>query len=312
MQRDAIALTAARGAAEDPAPLAGGAPGGAAAVSVSLALGSGGARGLAHIGVIEWLLEHGYAIRSIAGSSMGALVGGIYAARKLDVYADWVLELERTQVLRLLDPAFARGGLLKGERVMGVLRELVGHHDIETLPVSFTAVAADLASGEEVWLREGKLFDAIRASIATPLFFTPFRLGERLLADGALVNPLPLAPMLHDRTDLTVAIDLNGPALPARAAREEGAFRERLQGLLKLPLARASDLSVRWITELAFASMAVTHATPLQAPDVMVQIPRNACGPHEFWRAKELIGLGRACAAQAFAAMAAPGLPRVG
>src|SRR5207302_9966930 len=108
--------------------------------TVSLVLGSGGARRLAHIGVIQWLTENGYDIRSIAGSSMGALVGGIYAAGKLEVYAEWVLALERLQVLRLLDPAFGRAGLFKGERIMAVLRELIGDFDIEHLPLVYTAV----------------------------------------------------------------------------------------------------------------------------------------------------------------------------
>src|SRR5437667_7755517 len=142
---------------------------------------------------------------------MGALVGGIYAAGKLEVYAGWVSELERMQVLRLLDPAFGRSGLFKGERLMGVLRKLIGDFDIENLPISFTAVATDLESGEEVWLREGKLFDAIRASIATPLIFTPFQYGSRRLLDGALVNPVPIAPTLNDTTELTVPVNLIGP-----------------------------------------------------------------------------------------------------
>src|SRR6266498_2400653 len=179
--------------------------------TVSLALGGGGARGLAHIGVIQWLTENGYDIRSIAGSSMGALVGGIYAAGKLEVYTEWVSALERMQVVRLLDPAFGRSGLFKGERIMGVLRELIGDFDIENLPVSFTAVATDLESGEEVWLREGKLFDAIRASIATPLIFTPFKHDGRMLLDGGLVNPVPIAPTHNDTTELTVAVNLSGP-----------------------------------------------------------------------------------------------------
>jgi|ERR1043166_6246276 NTE family protein len=147
--------------------------------TVSLVLGSGGARGLAHIGVIQWLTENGYNIRSIAGCSMGAVIGGIYATSRLEVYVEWVLALERMQVVRLLDPAFGRTGLFKGERIMGVLRELIGDFAIEDLPVSFTAVATDLGSGEEVWLREGKLFDVIRASIATPPIFTPFEYGGR-------------------------------------------------------------------------------------------------------------------------------------
>src|SRR5207245_5964900 len=141
--------------------------------TVSLVLGSGGARGLAHIGVIQWLTENGYDIRSIAGSSMGALVGGIYATGKLEVYTEWVSALERMQVVRLLDPAFGRSGLFKGERIMGVLRKLIGDFAIEDLPVSFTAVATDLEPGEEVWLREGELFDALRRSSATPAISTP-------------------------------------------------------------------------------------------------------------------------------------------
>jgi NTE family protein len=217
----------------------------ARATTVSLVLGSGGARGLAHIGVIQWLTEQGYEICSIAGSSIGALVGGIYAARKLEVYAEWVSALERMHVLRLLDPTFGRNGLIKGDRLIGVLRELIGDCAIEDLPLSFTAVAADLESGEEIWLREGRLFDAIRASIATPLVFTPVQHGARTLFDGALVNPLPVAPTLDDATDLTIAVSLNGPpvsraAPTANHAPVDGsAYRRRLRGLVdRLPLAR--------------------------------------------------------------------------
>jgi len=206
--------------------------------TVSLVLGIGGARGLAHIGVIQWLTENGYDIRSIAGSSMGALVGGIYAAGKLEVYAGWVSALERMQVLRLLDPAFGRSGLFKGERLMGVLRKLIGDFDIENLPISFTAVATDLESGEEVWLREGKLFDAIRASIATPLVFTPFRYGGRMLLDGGLVNPVPIAPTLNDTTELTVAVNLNGPiesrppSLERAPIPEGSTYRRRIHAFI--------------------------------------------------------------------------------
>ena len=220
--------------------------------TVSLVLGSGGARGLAHIGVIQWLTDSGYDIRSIAGSSMGALVGGIYAASKLETYAEWVLALERIQVLRLLDPTFGRDGLFKGERIMGVLRELIGDCAIEELPISFTAVATDLESGEEVWLREGGLFDAIRASIATPLVFTPFKHGTRTLLDGALVNPLPIAPTLTDDTDLTIAVNLSGAAeslpMPPAAAPAVGSqvYRRRIRAFIEnLHLARSSGAPAR-------------------------------------------------------------------
>ena len=225
--------------------------------TVSLVLGSGGARGLSHIGVIQWLTENGYEIRSIAGSSMGALVGGIFAAGKLEIYAEWVLALERMQVVRMLDPAFGRPGLFKGERIMGVLRELIGDCAIEDLPISFTAVATDLETGEEVWLREGGLFDAIRASIATPLVFRPFKHGARTLLDGALVNPLPIAPTLTDNTDLTIAVNLSGaaeslpvPPAPAPTA-SSNVYRRRISAFIgNLHLARATGARARGLFDI--------------------------------------------------------------
>lgn len=284
--------------------------------TVSLVLGSGGARGLAHIGAIQWLAENGYEIRSIAGASIGALIGGIYAAGKLDVYAKWVLALERMQVLRLLDPTFGRDGLFKGERIIGVLRELIGDCAIESLPVAFTAVATDLESGEEVWLREGPLFDAIRASIATPMVFTPFRHGERTLIDGALVNPLPVAPTLDDGTDLTIVVSLSGraetrlpPAPEASVPAANGnEYRQRIRAFIEnLYPARAPSAPARGLLDAAVASMQTMQDTITRlkladySPDVTVEIPRNACGYFEFWRAQEMIALGRERTARAFA-----------
>ncbi len=282
--------------------------------TVSLVLGSGGARGLAHIGVIQWLTENGYDIRSISGSSMGALVGGIYATRKLEVYAEWVLALERMHVLRLLDPTIGSPGLFKGERIISVLRQLVGDCSIEDLPISFTAVATDLESGEEIWLREGNLFDAIRASMATPLVFTPFRHGARLLVDGAVVNPVPIAPTLEDATDLTIAVDLSGPAetrvLPMQSESLIGnnGYRSRILKFIdSMRPARKAKEPSRGMMNVAMVSMQAMQDTiatlrmSAYSPDVLIEIPRNACGFFEFWKAEELIALGRERASLAFA-----------
>jgi NTE family protein len=282
--------------------------------TVSLVLGSGGARGLAHIGVIQWLTENGYSIRSISGTSIGALVGGIYATGKLEVYAEWVLALERMHVLRLLDPTIGRPGIFKGERIISVLRELIGDCDIEALPISFTAVATDLDSGQEVWLRNGKLFDAIRASIATPMVFTPVRHGDRTLLDGAVVNPVPIAPTLDDATDLTIAVDLSGPAEsrpapPVSASLiADNSYRKRILKFVgAVRPARVPKEPSRGLLDVAFTSMQAMQDTIARlrlsaySPDVMVEVPRNACGFFEFWRAEELIALGRERAAQAFA-----------
>ncbi len=152
--------------------------------TVSLVLGGGGARGLAHIGVIRALEERGLEVRSIAGCSMGALVGGIHAMGKLGDYERWARQLSRRGMFTLLDFTFGGGGLLRGERLMGALRELVGEAQIEDLPMRFTAVAADLLRDREVWIDRGPLFDAIRASISLPLFFTPVDHGGVRLVDG--------------------------------------------------------------------------------------------------------------------------------
>ena len=180
--------------------------------TVSLVLGSGGARGYAHIGAIEELLAQGYDIRSIAGSSLGALIGGVYAAGKLQAYRDWAMALQRFDVLRLLDWTFSGGGLIKGDRIITKLKDLIGEVNIEDLPLSYTAVAVDLLAQREVWFSRGSLFDAIRASIAIPTVFRPHRYQGRTLVDGGLLNPVPITPTLRDLTDCTIAVDVNAPA----------------------------------------------------------------------------------------------------
>src|SRR5271165_3734258 len=180
--------------------------------TVSLVLGSGGARGLAHIGVIHWLEENDFKIKSIVGCSIGAVIGGIYAAGKLDVYEQWVRTLTKADIVTLLDLSWEKSGLVRGEKLVNTLIGLVGEKVIEDLPISFTAVATDLRGQKEVWIRSGSLFDAMRASFAIPLFFTPFNLKGVDLVDGGILNPVPIAPTSCDGTDMTIAVNLNGPA----------------------------------------------------------------------------------------------------
>jgi NTE family protein len=182
------------------------------ATTISLVLGSGGARGYAHVGAIEELVAQGFDIRSVAGSSMGALVGGVYAAGKLDAYRDWAVALQRFDVLRLLDWTLSGGGLIKGDRIIEKLRGLIGEIRIEELPISYTAVAVDLLAQREVWFSRGSLFEAIRASIAIPTVLRPHHYEGRTLVDGGLLNPVPITPTLRDLTDCTIAVDVNAPA----------------------------------------------------------------------------------------------------
>lgn len=286
--------------------------------SVSLVLGSGGARGLAHIGVIRWLLENGYRIAAVSGCSIGALIGGLHAAGKLEAYRDWLLAQSPRDLLGLLDLSFQRtGGLITGNRLTAVLRELVGDLAIEALPIRYTAVAADLATGREVWLTHGSLLDAMRASFAVPMLFPPVAYRDALLVDGGILNPVPIAPTLGDATDLVVAVHVSGearrragPAPTPPASAPDGGWR-RLAGSLR----KAGDaLAVSWhmlaVANQAFDAMQSTIARQKMAaypPDLLVELPRDLGAVHEFHRAAELIECGYRAAAQVIPATPAPG-----
>src|ERR1700744_1478669 len=177
---------------------------------VALALGSGGARGYAHIGVIHELQDRGYHIVGIAGSSMGALVGGLQAAERLDEFADWASSLTQRSILRLLDPSITAAGVLRAEKILDAVRDILGAATIEELPIPYTAVCTDLLAGKSVWLQRGPVDEAIRASIAIPGVIAPHVIDGRLLADGGILDPLPMAPIAAVNADLTIAVSLSG------------------------------------------------------------------------------------------------------
>ncbi len=178
--------------------------------TVALTLGSGGARGYAHIGAIEILVERGYEIIAISGCSMGALIGGVFAAGKMKDYKDWVTGLGQFDVLKLLDVTFNSVGAIRGEKIFSVVREMIGDIRIEDLPLAYTAVATDLLAHKEIWFQEGPLDQAIRASVAIPSVVTPLVLNGRVLVDGALLNPLPIIPTISSHADMIVAVNLSG------------------------------------------------------------------------------------------------------
>ncbi|MBZ5486377.1 patatin-like phospholipase family protein [Halomonas aquamarina] len=176
---------------------------------VALVLGSGGARGYAHIGVIEALEARGFEIISIAGCSMGALIGGIYAAGKLPDYREWVCNLDYLDVLRLVDVTWSPMGAIRANKVMNKLESLVGDVLIEDLPIPVTTIATDLVRQREVWFQNGPLLRAIRASIAIPGVITPVSMGDQVLVDGGLLNPLPIMPIVAaHQADLVIAINV--------------------------------------------------------------------------------------------------------
>jgi NTE family protein len=200
---------------------------------VALALGSGGARGYAHIGVIEALRARDYEIVGIAGSSMGAMVGGLQAAGRLDEFSDWAKSLTQRTILRLLDPSISAAGVLRAEKILDAVRDILGPVSIEQLPIPYTAVATDLLAGKSVWFQRGPLDEAIRASIAIPGVIAPHALDGRLLADGGILDPLPMAPIAAVNADLTIAVSLSGSEAGGNREAEPGATVEWLNRMVR-------------------------------------------------------------------------------
>ena len=297
--------------------------------TVSLVLGSGGARGLIHIGVIRWLVEHDYDIKSISGCSMGALVGGIYAMGKLDIFEKWICEMTKLDTLLLLDVSWKSGGLIQGDKLINKLIELVGDQDIETLPIPYTAIATDLKNGKEVWMDTGPLFEAIRASISLPMFFKPAIRNGLQMIDGGCLNPVPVSPTLRDNNDLTIAVNLDGnidqrlnavqTVTEVDVDIESNDFKNndldeendtdptRLSKLSQLVTSYSSKFSKKKAEKLissvgvsevasqafdAMQNIIARHKLAAHPPDYTVKVARNTCGTLEFERAKEMIELG--------------------
>ncbi|MEO9245864.1 patatin-like phospholipase family protein [Pseudomonas inefficax] len=327
---------------------------------VALVLGSGGARGYAHIGVIEEIERRGYDIACIAGCSMGAVIGGIYAAGKLEDYRNWIESLDYLDVLRLVDVSF-RLGAIRGDKVFGQIRKIVGEINIEQLRIPYTAVAADLTNQQEIWFQEGCLHQAMRASAAIPSLFTPVMQGNRMLVDGGILNPLPIVPVVSSHCDLIIAVNLNATnqkqyQLPV--IERPAAFKMRFDALLsslgsRLPFRRkpAEEL-IRieqeivaeglappspWLADAAdpegqqpaaaperegapksaTGSFIIDNVGPASLldlinqsfevmqtslaqykiagypPDVLINVPKRVCRFFEFYKAPELIALGR-------------------
>ena len=286
--------------------------------TLSLVLGSGGARGLAHIGVIHWLEEHGYTIASISGCSMGALIGGIYAAGKLDDFEHWVRAITKLDIITLLDISWEKTGLVKGDKIINTLTQLVGDMVIEDLPIRYTAVAADIVNEKEIWMNTGPLFDAIRASISLPLFFTPFNYNGIELIDGGVLNPVPIAPTFGDATDFTLAVNLGGKLepqakvnVPAEENKDDkkSGFTSKINDFLDSLMDNTEEhIKKDWgaydIANQAFDAMQSTISRQKLAAypaDHVIEIARNACDTLEFDRPDEMIALGYVKAQALFA-----------
>lgn len=283
---------------------------------VSLVLSGGGARGIAHIGVIEELERRGYKIASVCGTSMGSLVGGVYADHAMDAFKDWVLSLDKLKIFRLIDFTFGRLGMVKGDRVFSKMKDFIPDTRIEDLDIPFAAVAVDLIKKREVVFREGSLFDAIRASVSIPSVLTPVRTKDCILVDGGVLNNLPVNHASRVPGDLLVAVNVNS-SIPVRhlkiseeeSEKQKRAYQQKIEEfqlhvkkiVRNHPVGRSNQSHEEKMGYYNLIDKTVSLMTDHMAqlsmrdhsPDLLIEISQEACGTFDFYKAAEMINMGK-------------------
>jgi NTE family protein len=267
-------------------------------MKISLVLSGGGARGYTHIGVIKELKKAGFEIISIAGTSMGALIGALEACGKLEVYENWVKNLDVMDLIKFLNNPFSNGWL-NSDKIFNKIKELVGDYKIEDLPIKFTAVATDLNKKKEVWFQKGPLWDAVKASASIPGIFPPVKIGNMLLVDGGVLNLMPVAPVMSDMSDLIVAVNLYGKdkdikiKLSSEIKKKQNLMENIWSKIFKKkqdPVNQSIDLMMDTIFRYRKAEY---------TPDIEIEIPQDIAKWYEFHRAIELIKIGEKFANEA-------------
>ena len=282
--------------------------------NVSLVLSGGGARGIAHIGVIEELEKQGFVIKSIAGTSMGALVGGIYCLGKMEEFKEWLYSLDKLKVFKLVDFTLSAHGLIKGDRVFKTIREFIADEKIEDLKINFAATATDLTHNKEVVFTSGSIYDAIRASVAIPNVITPVTYGNSLLVDGGVLDNVPVDHVKRTKNDILVVVyvnaDIPAPKSEMKPDRKEEEDPEYLKKIKEFQewLFKSDDkikkekLGYFELMDKTYSLMRdqmANLAIEKHSPDILINISRHASGSFDFYRAAELVEAGRQSAGKA-------------
>jgi NTE family protein len=275
---------------------------------VALVLSGGGARGIAHIGAIEELLRNDFEITSVAGTSMGAMVGSVYAMGKMDQFRDWLLSLDKMKVFKLVDFTFSSQGLIKGDRVLTEMKKFIEDTRIEDLKIPFAAVSADLINKKEVVFTEGSVYEAIRASIAIPTVFTPVKQNKALLVDGGVLNNIPIDRVKRKRGDILVVVNVNAnipidrPAEPKKVSEEKNSvykkkiaeFQDFFHDIFNSE--REEKLGYFDLIDKTIGLMIYHNAQSSierHSPDILIKVSRDACATYDFYKAGDLVEIGR-------------------
>jgi NTE family protein len=289
---------------------------------VSLVLSGGGARGIAHIGVIEELEKRGYEIASVAGTSMGSLVGGVFADGAMDPFKEWMLTLDKLKVFRLVDFTLSRTGMVKGDKVFNKMKDFIPDTLIEDLKIPYAAVAVDLLNNKEVVFTSGRLFDAIRASVAIPSVLTPVKTDHGLLVDGGVMNNIPVNHVKRSPGDILVVVNVNAsiPVKRLKISKEETdrqkrAYQKKIEEFQSylhkiLPLGSSEKHSESHEEHMNYFNLIdktislmtdrmAQMSLKLHSPDVLIEVSRDSCGTFDFYRASEMIDMGKEAAKEA-------------
>jgi NTE family protein len=275
---------------------------------VSLVLSGGGARGIAHIGVIEELEKQGFEISSISGTSMGAVVGGVYALGKMEAYKNWLYSLDKIKIFSLVDFTFSTQGLLKGDKLLNTIKSFISDANIEDLRIPYAAVAADIINKKEVVFTKGSVFDAVRASMSIPTVFTPVKTENGLLIDGGVINNIPIDHVKRIPNDILVAVNVSAnvpidkpPITKIETVAEQSIYQKKIKDFYNQlhilnPLSSEEKLGYFNVINktLSLMTYRITQMTlEKYSPDILINVSRDSCGSFDFYKAEELVEIGR-------------------
>ena len=274
--------------------------------NVAIVLSSGGSRGLAHIGVINELGKQGFQISSVSGSSIGAVIGGLYAMGKIQEYTEWVSTFNKMDIWGFMDFTLTTNGLLKGERVFDKMKTFIPDMNIEDMPIPFAAVATDILHEKEVVFTKGSFYEAARASVAIPAVFTPVKYTDTILVDGGVLNPIPIEHVLRKNGDILIVVNLYGEKkvdIPKEKNTDNGYLNRLINPLLTL-ISTGDKSSKGYYSLLSSTTSAMIHKIAKMSiekhkPDMIINIPYDSANTFDFYRAKELIQLGESAAKEA-------------
>ena len=275
---------------------------------IALVLSGGAARGIAHIGIIEELEKQGFEIKSIAGNSMGAFIGAMYAMGKMEEYKEWIVKLDKVDVFNLVDFTFSSQGLIKGDRVFNKMKTFFPDKNIEDLKIPYVAIAADITNMKEVNYDKGSIYDAVRASVSIPTIFTPVKKDNKIFVDGGVVNPIPLNRIKRTEGDILIAayVNANIPYEKIKKAKKEMEekntiykqkitdFRNRFNEILP----KNNKEKLNYFSLLSKSTSMLSHELSIMniekyKPDILINVSRHSAGMFDFFKAEELIEAGR-------------------